>query len=183
MGLGVLAGLFGVLFVFWLGFVPFEARMKTLADLFQDPNVQFRLGIWTDTWRIIKDFPVFGTGLGTFAHIYPGYKTAFNQVTVLYPEGDFLQILVETGFFGFAVLVWLFVAFFKRLWARWKDESRYPARVNPIVMVGLTAAVVAMLAHGLGDFNLHIPANALFFAMIMGLAMTVKREGIGVEGR
>ena len=65
---------------------------------------------------------------------------------------------------------------------RCKDESRYPARVNPIVMVGLTAAVVAMLAHGLGDFNLHIPANALQVAMIMGLAMTAQGEARRTEG-
>lgn len=180
---GFLGALFAGLFAFWLGFVPFETSMKTFARLFQDSNVQFRLQVWSDAWRMLRDFPLFGTGLGTFAHIYPKYKTVLSQTTVMYPENDFLQILVETGFVGFGVVIWFSVRFVKAFLIRWRSYDSYVARINPKVMVGLAAAMVAILIHGFGDFNLHIPANALFFAMIMGLAMTVKREGIGVEGR
>jgi O-antigen ligase len=174
--LAVVGGIFVALFVFWLGFVPFEARIKSVAHLFQDPTVQFRLQIWKDSWHMLMDFPLFGTGLGTFAHIYPRYKTVFTQATVLYPESDFLEILVETGIVGFGVLVWFFVSFFRNVWIRWKDHDTYSRCINPKVMVGLAAALVAMLVHGIGDFNLHIPANALQFAMIMGLAMTVTED-------
>ena len=176
LGLGLMTGLFVALFVFWLGFVPFQASVRTFAHPFQDGNVQFRLQVWRDGWRMLTDFPLFGTGLGTFAHIYPKYKTVLAQTTVVYPESDFLQILVETGFVGFGVLVWLFTAFFRTLWMRWKDHDNYVVRINPKVMVGLAAGLVALLIHGFGDFNLHIPANALMFAMVMGLAMTVKGE-------
>jgi O-antigen ligase len=176
LGLGVLGGLFGVLFLFWLGFAPFQARVETLTRLFQDPNMHFRLQVWKDTGRMLRDFPLFGTGLGTFAHAYPRYKTVLNQVVVMYPESDFLQVLTETGLVGAGACVWLLVAFFRALWIRSKRSDAYMALVNPKVMVGLTAAMVAMLMHGFGDFNLHIPANALCFTVIMGLAITVKLE-------
>ncbi len=183
LGFGLLGAVFVALFAFWLGFLPFETSMKTFAGLFQDSNVQFRLQVWSDAWRMLRDFPLFGTGLGTFAHIYPKYKTVLSQATVIYPENDFLQILVEMGFVGFGVVIWFSVRFIKAFLIRWRSYDTYVARINSKVMVGLAAAMVAILIHGFGDFNLHIPANALLFAMIMGLAMTVKGEGIGVEGQ
>ncbi|NIN01352.1 MAG: hypothetical protein GTO24_25650, partial [candidate division Zixibacteria bacterium] len=75
VGLGLVIGLFGALFLFWLGFAPFQIEIKTLENLIQDSNVQSRIHVWKDTGRVLLDFPIFGTGLGTFAHIYPKYKT------------------------------------------------------------------------------------------------------------
>jgi len=183
LGLGLVIVVFAAIFVFWLGFVPFQAEVKTLAHLLQDGTVQYRLQVWKDGWRMLMDFPLFGTGLGTFAHIYPMYKTLLSQATVIYPESDFFQILVETGLVGSGVFIWFFVAFFHALWIRWRRHGTYVARINPKTMVGLAAAMVAILIHGFGDFNLHIPANALQFAIVMGLAMTVKGEKMDVDDR
>jgi hypothetical protein len=41
---------------------------------------------------------------------------------------------------------------------------------------------VAILLHSLADFNLYIPANALVFASILGLAMSLK-PGMVTENR
>ncbi len=181
--LGLVTGLFVALFLFWLGFVPFQTEVKTLGNLLQDSNVQGRIQIWRDTWRMFKDFPIFGTGLGTFPHIYPKYKTILRQATVLYPESDFLPILVETGLVGFGAFIGLFVIFFRALWVRWKRHESYAAGVNPKVMMGLAAGIVALLIHGIGDFNLHIPANALQFALVMALIMRVQSDRQNVKGQ
>ncbi len=183
IGLALAIGLFAALFLFWLGFVPFQVEVKTLENLLQDSNVQTRMQIWKDGLKMLIDFPLFGTGLGTFAHLYPKYKTLFGQATVMYPENDFFQVLIETGLLGFGLLGWFFVAFFKDLWGRWRRHDMYKARINPKVMVGLMAAMVAMVIHGVGDFNLHIPANALQFAIVMGLAMRLKTENIYGEAQ
>jgi O-antigen ligase len=180
--LGLIIGLFVALFLYWLGFAPFQVEVKTFENLFQDPDVQTRIQIWKDAWKTLLDFPLFGTGLGTFAHIYPKYKTILDQATVMYPESDFFQILVENGVLGLGVFVWLFVAFFHNLWVRWTHRDRHEARINPKVMVGLMAAIVAMLIQGIGDFNLHIPANALQCTIVMGLAMVVMVEKTKAEG-
>ena len=174
LGLIIMAGLFVSLFVFWLGFLPFRTQMGTLGHLLQDKSMQFRLDVWRDGWRMFTDFPLFGTGLGTFAHLYPKYKTVLTQATVMFPENDFLHLVIETGLVGSGLLVWFFVAFFRSLWVRWKEGDKWLDRINPKVMVGLVAALVAVMIHGFGDFNLHIPATALHFALVMALAMTVK---------
>jgi O-antigen ligase len=176
LALGFLVGLFIALFVFWLGFSPFRSEIAGFTRLFQDDAGNLRLVIWRDSLKMVKDFPLFGTGLGTFAHIYPKYKTFLSDVTVMYPESDFLQVLVETGFLGFGLIAWFFIAFFRALWIRWRWHAGYVAHINPRVMAGLAAGIVALLIHGMADFNLHIPGNALQFAIVMGLAMTVTRE-------
>ncbi len=71
LGLALLVVFFTVLFVSWLGFVPFEARIKTIGYILQDATVRYRLEVWKNGWGMLMDFPLFGTGLGTFAHIYP----------------------------------------------------------------------------------------------------------------
>jgi O-antigen ligase len=174
MGLIITVGLFVSLFVFWLGFIPFRAEMETLSRLLQDKSMHFRLDVWRDGSKMFADFPLFGTGFGTFAHLYPAYKTIVSQTTVMYPENDFFQFLIETGVAGAGLLTWLFVAFFRILWIRWKDHKDTLYRINPKVMIGLVAALVAVIIHGCGDFNLHIPATALHFALVMALAMTAK---------
>ncbi|MBW2059249.1 MAG: O-antigen ligase family protein [Deltaproteobacteria bacterium] len=177
LGLGLLTGLFAAVFVFWLGFVPFEATVRSFAHLFQEPNVHFRLQVWRDGWRMLRDFPIFGTGLGTFSHIYPRYKSIPAQVTVIYPESDFLQILVETGFLGIGLLIWFLVAYGRVLWRGREHEEEYEAPACSALVAGLTAAMVAMGIHGFGEFNLHIPANGMMFSMVLGLALAAGGKG------
>jgi hypothetical protein len=43
-----------------------------------------------------------------------------------------------------------------------------------IVALGCAGSIVAILLHSFADFNLHIPANALLFSAILGLAVSVR---------
>lgn len=59
--------------------------------------------VWTDALGIARDFPVFGSGLGSFASIYPFYKTQDETRTTAL--STLLQWWVESGFVGVALLV------------------------------------------------------------------------------
>ncbi len=83
---------------------------------------------------------------------------------------------------GFGALFWFFAALFRVLVIRWTRRDAYEALINPKVMVGLVAGLVALLIHGFGDFNLHIPANALQFSIVMALALTVMEEKGRTQG-
>jgi hypothetical protein len=39
------------------------------------------------------------------------------------------------------------------------------------VALGCAGSLIAILLHSLADFNLYIPANALVFSLVLGLAM------------
>jgi tetratricopeptide (TPR) repeat protein len=52
------------------------------------------------------------------------------------------------------------------------------ARRNPRakgLLLGVVTGLVAILIHGLNDFNFHIPANAFLFTVLMGMAWNLAR--------
>jgi O-antigen ligase len=49
--------------------------------------------------------------------------------------------------------------------------------------LGYLGSITAMLLHSLADFNLYIPANALVFSLILGLAASIPATNSGVLRR
>ena len=97
--------------VIWFGPQEWAHRFKGINDLFlwfiKEPPVlnEIRPMMWSDTLRMFLDFPVTGTGFGTFAHIYPLYRTfEWGTDFLRYPHCDYLQIISETGVFGIAFI-------------------------------------------------------------------------------
>jgi hypothetical protein len=58
--------------------------------------------VWRDALPIVRDFPVLGTGLGTFASVYPFYKTRDEAATTA--MSSLLQWWVGSGFVGLGLL-------------------------------------------------------------------------------
>ena len=58
--------------------------------------------VWADALPIVRDFPVLGTGLGTFASVYPFYKSLDGASTTA--MSSLLQWWVEAGFVGLGLL-------------------------------------------------------------------------------
>lgn len=65
-------------------------------------SLQTASRVWKDSLGMVRDFPIFGAGLGSFSSIYPSYKsqdeTRTNALSTL------LQWWVESGFIGLALL-------------------------------------------------------------------------------
>jgi O-antigen ligase len=124
--------------------------------------------LWGNVARIIAAFPILGTGLGTFVSVYPAYeKVAGPELLLVHAHNDYLEYLSELGAAGFALLFGavLFIGVTSLL--SWR-ERRNPD-VKGIALGGIISIAV-ILVHSLTDFNLHIPANMLLFAVV--LAMT-----------
>ncbi|TRZ95512.1 hypothetical protein D4R78_03590 [bacterium] len=153
------------LFVFSMESKAILARFSTLFK--EEAFFVFGHGYsWSDIIRIWQDFPLFGTGLGTFGNISAMYKTSPAQTSFSYAHNDYLQLLSETGLIGLTLIALFFIFYFKsvvRLWFK-----RHDLYVISLVLGGLVS-ICGMLAYSLLDFNLHIPANGLLFFIIMGL--------------
>jgi O-antigen ligase len=123
--------------------------------------------MWGNVLTIIRDFPLFGTGLGTFASVYPVYATVkFEGMALVHAHNDYLEYLAELGFVGFFVLagVVLFVALDSFLtWSKRRNPE-----IKGLAMGGIIS-VFMILVHSLTDFNLHIPANTLLFSVVLAL--------------
>jgi O-antigen ligase len=135
-----------------------------------------RTDVWADTLRMATDFPLFGTGFGTFAEVYPRYQTAHAGRTVEYAHSDWVQLLAEGGLAGtLAVLALLagYAAVAGRLLARRRDREAV------FLALGGLGGLLAFLLHAFAEFNAHIPANALWFTVLASFtlkALSSKRE-------
>jgi O-antigen ligase len=148
-----------LVFLMWLGLDPVLNRLSNLS-----PGARY--DIYLDTINMAKDFPVFGTGLGTFQYIYPGYKTLQSQAYYYHAHNDYLELISDSGLVGFVIVLSGFIMFFWKTLVRWWERRHYYAKG---VALGGVCSVIAILAHSFTDFNLHIPANALFLSIVLGL--------------
>ena len=125
-----------------------------------------RITYWSATLGLIGEFPLLGTGLGTYMHSFRRYNPVLEQVLVDHAHNDYLELLAEAGTVGFLLVVGGLGWFCWRTLKHW--FTRHDPEVLGIVLGGLTS-VLAIGLHSLVDFNLHIPANALLLSVILGL--------------
>jgi putative inorganic carbon (HCO3(-)) transporter len=117
-----------------------------------------------DAYQMVRDYPVFGTGAGTFYTAYSRYRGP--DVTSFYDfaHNDYMQFLVETGVIGLLLVGSLPVMALG-------CAVLSLARRRDALARGLAFAVVmgvsALAIHSTVDFNLQIPANALAFVVLL----------------
>ena len=129
-----------------------------------------RLMLWRDTIKIIRDFPVFGVGLGCWPEIFPKYRSApWSFDFFRESHNDYLELASETGLVGFVLLASLGIAIAVRLRS---SIDRLRSDVAP-VYYSLIGAVIGLSLHELVDFSLHIPANAIYLTLIVAMALRI----------
>jgi len=136
----------------------------------------------------VKDFPLWGTGLGSFKYVLLNYRHKVDilmvdgvprQANWNYAHNDYLQLLVECGLLGLLLAGWAIMLWVRQFLAGLKKTL---APEDRILRCGLGCSVIAMLIHSFVDFNLHIPANAFLFAVCASLATNYGSVGNGTEG-
>jgi len=128
-----------------------------------------RLLVWSASITAFRNFPVFGTGLGTFQHIFPMYKPDGIETFYQHAHNDYIEILVELGIIG-ALLTLVFLGFVGKhvLGVAWRRRDRH-------LKAAFVASLASITVFSLFDFNLHIPSNAILLSFILGLAVAMSR--------
>jgi O-antigen ligase len=142
-----------------------------------------RLDYWRDTLVMVKDHP-FGIGLATFKQVFPIYNVStIADSTPYYAHNDYLQLLVETGWIGFAALVGGFYMFLVRSFRRIGNMGLQADPFGFFLAAGALSGLVSMAFHSFFDFNLQMPANCVYFVMLMGIVDVClgEREGEDAE--
>jgi len=125
-----------------------------------------RVEYWSSTLQMAGDFPVFGTGLGTFKYAYFLYGK--QAAWVNHAHNDYVENLADMGalaFIAFFVLLALLVFSLLRMWA----ARRHP-EIKPVVL-GVLTALFAAAFHSFFDFSLRVPANAFLFITLLALGL------------
>lgn len=123
-----------------------------------------RSKIFSDTLHIIRDYPLTGTGLGTFGYVFPFYmKASIDESSPIHPESDWLMLAAEAGIpallCGLALLGLLIFDIF-----RLRDTGSWPLRW------GVVAAALTVMMHGLVDVPAHRIELGWWILVLAGLA-------------
>jgi O-antigen ligase len=154
--------------VVWVGSDPVIGRFEVLGQEYSQTG-QNRIAIWRDTFKLIRQHPWLGTGLGTFSVAYTSVQTVFLNRLVDHAHCDYLEVVTELGLPA-GILV--FGSFFWILAQAVRRYRKAKNRLAAAVCLGCIGSVTAILAHSFADFNLYIPANALVFTVTLALART-----------
>jgi O-antigen ligase len=133
-----------------------------------------RLTIDRDALKMFAQKPVLGWGLGVFPDVYPQFSSLGTNLQVGAAHNDYLQLLVEMGTIGFAVVLWFLLTLFRCAIKKLKQQ---PADYNTALALTAVLGVIGILVHSLVDFNLQIPANAALFYVLCVVAAMEPRFG------
>ena len=166
LALAAVAALF-----FWLvpGYV--LARFGAVHGYVSEAKVG-RVAIWKSSLKIVRAHPIAGTGMGSFATIYPIYQTEPSNLVTEHAHNDYVEALAETGVIGGILVLGALAMFFPIAFGNLREQMRH---TDGWLRLGAAIACCGLIVHSFMDFNLHIPANAAWFAFCAGLASLLGR--------
>ncbi len=168
--LALVAGL-----LIWLGGSELTNRISTIHSETQtELSGGLRLSIDRDGLKMFARKPVLGWGLGVFPIVYPQYRSFYTDFFVNQAHDDYLQLLVEMGALGFAVLLWFLLVVYSRAMNKLDNWTKSP---NGALALAAMLGITGILVHSLTDFNLQVPANAALFYVLCTLAAIEPRFG------
>lgn len=151
-----------------------------VINRFMEDDTLFHGGrtvFWGNVTSMVGDHPLFGTGLGTFASVYPYYDKSGFDMRLTHAHNDYLEAASDLGLVGAALLVAGVIFLAAKIFLTWRERRSMEIKG---LAIGGFVSVVVMLFHSLTDFNFHIPSNGLYFAVILSLtALTVYHKKTG----
>jgi O-antigen ligase len=153
--LKVLAGTFMVAVVACAMMWPRLEKLST-SEPYQSRNVTARASI-----RMIRERPLTGFGLGTWANVYPAFAVHDTGFRLIHADNDWLEWAAEGGL-PFAVIMLLIAAIALR--AAWSEPW--------------AIGCVAVLLHSLVEFPMQKPALWACFTVVLGMSQTRRNSDI-----
>lgn len=130
-----------------------------------------------ENWPIVAEaadahLPV-GAGLGSFDTVFRSVEpldrldfTYFNQA-----HNDYLELWLETGWLGAALLAAFLIWFGRRAWSAWRARAGRAYDLQRAATIG----IAAILLHSAGDYPLRTVTLATILALCCGLLELAQR--------
>lgn len=160
-GLVAVVSTIGLMLALEVGLVP-------VLERFTDQSVgdDWRWSIYAGTLAGIGEFFPLGSGIGTFSGVYRRFQPEDIPMFVNHAHNDYLEWLFEGGLLAGALMAVFLLLYLLRWRQVWTSEAWSHLR---FAQVAAGISLFLMGLHGLLDFNLHIPANAIYFAFLAGV--------------
>jgi O-antigen ligase len=160
-----------VLFVGATAWAGFDRIARRLSDVpvTDTPTPTGRLQAWSDTLRIIRDFPWTGAGLDTYGRAMLVYQTGDRRLQFQEAHNEYLQLAAEGGaLVGIPCLavVGIFVRDVRR---RFKEAPR--EGTTYWLRVGAVVSLVGIAFQSAVEFSLQMPGNSALFVVLAAVAL------------
>ena len=159
-----------IVFMIWISWEPIVHKFNFAFGGPEGGIREDRFLVWKDAMAIFRDFPITGSGFGTFIDIFPGYKTIPDKLLYEHAHNDFVELLISGGLIGFSLAAWFVLSVLK------VGIKRYFQRRDSfavMIIAGTFSGITGILFYGLTDFNLQNGANGLYFFFLCGLLVSV----------
>ncbi|MFQ5661406.1 MAG: O-antigen ligase family protein [Gammaproteobacteria bacterium] len=145
----------------WFGLEKVKQRIQQTSLV-----TESRDEAYADTLDLWSEYPLTGSGLGSFYAALPKYRAGNYQGFYNHVHNDYLEFLAESGVIGIAVpgLI-VMMSFIMALMAQYQRRDPLLRGMSFAGIMGITA----ILIHSAVDFNLQIPANAATFVILLAL--------------
>jgi O-antigen ligase len=151
-----------------LSHTPLGARVRQFMEMTGGSYVEIgRLTSWKAATGMVADFPVTGSGFGSFRDVFPGYMPSGESARWAQLHNDYYEFLVEGGIIAGLLLLWLIWNFWSRVLRR---RCLKLGEQMDLEAIGLLIGLGALSIHALFDFNHQIPANGLLFVILAAMA-------------
>lgn len=151
-----------------------ENRMGQVVD-----TANMRPLMWQAAFKQYALNPAFGTGSGTYLYYGRHFRDARVQNDPQHVHNDYLELLCEYGFVGAGLFAIFLVLHIHSGWRaivgivnRRLKPAGHTTNDELALLIGVLAALAALVIHSVVDFNFHIPANTLFFAFLFGILVS-----------
>ncbi len=147
----------------WFGIAQIQARLSTLWG--GSSILESRMPLWVQSLSIIKDFPLWGSGYGTYQFVNPLYpvEVKLADQTFEHVHNDYLEMLVEGGIIGFLLNLLAIGLVFRLSFRALAVHKGHGAGGLALgALFGFTTVVIQSFV----DFGIHIPAITLLAAVL-----------------
>jgi len=152
-----------VITIFALALILVPAIKERTVFTFRPGGDAGRFVMWQGTWRIIKENPFLGKGLGTFMEYFPRY---IHGLGIQYAHNCYLQMWAEIGIFGLLSFV-LFVGSILLRGIRVFRAKR------DFFLLGVLCGIFGFLVHSFFDTQLYSLQLSVLFWFMLGLAVSM----------
>jgi O-antigen ligase len=145
-------------------------RVMSIFDV-QEPTNQDRLAMIEIGARIVHDHPLTGVGPNMIPRVYEQYRPdyAINKINP-HLHNVPLQIAAERGLPALAVWLWFIVALFVAVFRLFRSQA------DTVPPAAALAAIAAMLAAGLFEYNFGDSEFLMLFLVLVTLPFAAARD-------
>lgn len=155
----------GIVLISQYAFFGLQSRLdgNLLAD--------FRLVIVRNTWSAIRAFQPLGSGFGTFEDAYRIFENS-NSLRPMYvnqAHNDWLQLWLEGGWLGLAILLAFVIWFGRATLKAWRSPVREGRALDRALAQAASVAIILLLMHSAMDYPLRTTAMMGVFSFLLAL--------------